>query len=127
MKVIWGCLIRLMGVASLASLLGLASISFGADPVIQRLRVVALDSNARIAVVKLDDEPPLTWHVGASIALGNERITLRDCAGNRAIVEVVRSGAAPVTVLIARGDIYRVGAERDRSPMRVLMTPAEHR
>ena len=123
MKAVWGSLIRLICVASS----GVAGISLGADPAIERLRLVALDSTARVAVVKLGDERPRAWRVGASIVLSNERMTLRDCADNRAIIEVARPGAPPLTVMITRGETYRVGADHGQSPpRRSSMSPVVH-
>lgn len=115
-RVAWDSLARVVGVASLCSILHFA---YAADPAIKLLRVIALDSAARVAVVKLDENKPQTWRVGEALALGTQHALLRECAGGHAIVEITaRPATAPTTVLIAPGETYRL--DIDRAPARAV-------
>jgi hypothetical protein len=85
----------------------------GADPAVKRLRIVALDTVAQIAIVKLDDDRPQVWRSGESLTIGAQRARLHECVGNRVIVEITaQAGAIPRTVLIAVGDSYRLDIDR---------------
>jgi hypothetical protein len=85
----------------------------GADPAVKRLRIVALDTLAQIAIVKLDNDKPQVWRSGESLTVGAQRARLRECAGNRVVVEITAQAAAiPRMVLIATGDSYRFDIDR---------------
>jgi hypothetical protein len=87
--------------------------AYGADPAVKRLRIVALDTVAQIAIVKLDGDKPRIWRSGESLAVGVQRAQLRECAGNRVIVEITaQADAIPKIVLIAVGDSYRLDIDR---------------
>jgi len=125
LNVLWDKLAR---IACATSLLGGMVCTVAAGPAVGQLHLVAVDSAMRVAVAKLDDAKPQTWHVGDSLALGMQRAKLRDCAGNRAVIEVLRPGAAPLTVLIAAGETYRVEAERaPLSPLSAFAVPVHER
>lgn len=125
LDVAWGKLAR-MAVA--VSLFGAMACAIAASPAVGQLRVVAVDSVTRVAIVKLDDARPQTWRVGDVLVLGVQRAKLRDCAGNRAVIDVVRPGAMPLTVLVAAGETYRVEAERTPlSPLRASVVPVHER
>jgi len=122
-----GAWIKLARAVCVASFLVVPVFVHGADPAIKQLRIIALDSSARVAVVKIDDSKPQTWRVGETLALGEQHALLRDCAGNRAILEIApRAGVAPMTVLLGAGEIYRLDVDRT-PPRRVGVSAAASR
>jgi hypothetical protein len=125
LKVAWGKLARS---ACAASLFGTVAFARAGDPAVRQLRLVAIDSTACVAVVKLDDSKPQAWHIGESLNIGTQHAKLRECAGNRAIIEIVRRGAVSLTVLISTGESYRIEAAGAPSPLlRASVAPAHER
>lgn len=97
--------------ACILSLCGATHSTFGAGTPSVQLQLIATDTNARVAIVKLDDGKPRLWRQGEILVAGTHILRLRECTDDRAVVETAQSSAQGMMqiVLISVGQNYSPG------------------
>ena len=81
--------------------------AFAADAQPQ-LRLIATRLSARAVVVKLDNDKPVLWRQGETLAIAKQMLRLLQCTHDHAVAEIIGAAGASAThvVLLSVGQSY---------------------